>query len=366
MDPRVQRLAQVIVQYCVEVKQGDLVLVNGPIAAEPLAAACVREILKAGGHPRVNFQSPEIGEAVLREAGDEQIAYIDPISLLEVEKADVAIGFLAPTNTQALADIDPARMALASKSREPISEVFMQRSADGSLRWTGTQYPTQSAAQDARMSLRQYEDFVYGACLLQEPDPVAAWKVLGERQQRIADWLSERQTVHISGPGVDLRVGIAGRTWLNDEGRKNFPGGEVFTGPIEDQTEGTIEFNTPGFYLSREVSGVRLRFEGGRAVEAHAAAGEAFLQEILDMDPGARVLGEFAFGLNQGIQRFTKNVLFDEKIGGTIHMALGRAYPESGGTNISAVHWDMVHDLRNGTEVRVDGELFSKNGEIVI
>jgi aminopeptidase len=242
----------------------------------------------------------------------------------------------------------------------------MRRSADGSLRWTGTQYPTQAAAQDAGMSLRQYEDFVYGAGLLADPDPVAAWNALGARQQRIADWLREKEMVHITGPGIDLRVGIAGRTWLNDQGKRNFPGGEIYTGPIEDLTEGTIEFNTPGFYLGREVAGVKLRFERGRVVDACASAGEPFLIKVLDMDPGARVLGEFAFGLNRGIQMLTKNVLFDEKIGGTIHMALGRAYPESGGTNISAVHWDMVYDLREGAEVTVDGQPFSRAGEILI
>jgi aminopeptidase len=362
----VQKLAQVLVRYCVEVRPGDWVVLSGPILAEPLANACVSEVLKAGGHPTLAFESPEISETFMREASDEQIAYINPTDRLQIERCDVSIGFLAPTNTKSLADIDPARTARMSKAREPMADTFMRRSADGSLRWTGTQYPTQAAAQDAGMSLRQYEDFVYGAGLLADPDPVAAWNALGARQQRIADWLREKEMVHITGPGIDLRVGIAGRTWLNDQGKRNFPGGEIYTGPIEDLTEGTIEFNTPGFYLGREVAGVKLRFERGRVVDACASAGEPFLIKVLDMDPGARVLGEFAFGLNRGIQMLTKNVLFDEKIGGTIHMALGRAYPESGGTNISAVHWDMVYDLREGAEVTVDGQPFSRAGEILI
>lgn len=216
------------------------------------------------------------------------------------------------------------------------------------------------------MSLHDYEEFVYGAGLLFEPDPVQAWKNLAARQQAIINWLSDKQTIHITGPGTDLTVSVAARTWINDTGHENFPGGEVFTGPIEDSTQGVIQFTFPAFYQGREVTGVRLAFERGVVVEATATSDEDYLNKMLDMDAGARRLGEFAFGTNPGIQTFTKNTLFDEKIGGTLHMALGRAYPETGGENVSALHWDMVYDLRGGSEVTVDGKAFSRNGEFCI
>ena len=257
-------------------------------------------------------------------------------------------------------------MAVQSKAMEPISETFMQRSASGALNWTVAQFPTPAAAQDAGMSLRDYQTFVYRAGLLDEPDPVSAWKQLGERQEKLIEWLRGKKIVHITGPGTDLKVSIEGRTWLNDDGHKNFPGGEIFTGPVESATEGVIQFSFPAYLRGREVQGVRLVFEGGRVTEASATADEEFLRGMLDMDEGARRLGEFAFGTNHGIQQFTKNTLFDEKIGGTLHMALGRAYPESGGENLSALHWDMVYNLRNGSEVRVDDQLLSQNGEFVV
>jgi aminopeptidase len=366
MDPRAEKMADVVVNYCVGVKPEEWVLVQSSYLGGPMVAQVVRRILEAGGHPSTYLGASDIEEMEYLYGNEEQLGYISPIMQVIADQADVSIAILAPENTRATAGVDPAKLAMRGKAMEPLLEKFMQRTADGSLRWTGCAYPTQAGAQDAGMSLREYEDFVYGAGLINEDDPKAAWKALGERQQRYADWLSDKSEVHIIGPGTDLTVGIEGRTWLNDDGHLNFPGGEVFTGPVENATEGTIEFTYPGYYNGREVGGIQLRFEGGRVVEASAASDQAFLTEMLDMDEGARALGEFAFGLNPGIQRFTKNTLFDEKIAGTLHMALGRAYPESGGTNVSALHWDIVYDLRHGAEVTVDGQVFSRNGEILI
>jgi aminopeptidase len=366
MDPRVEKMANVLVNYCVGVKAGDWVVVQSTHLGLPLVTECVRAVLQAGGHPSTLLTAAELSEAKFLYGSDEQIGYIDPMLKLMSDEVDVSIAIMAPENTRATAGIDPAKLAVQGKAMEPLGETFMKRTADGTLRWTGCAYPTQAAAQDAGMSLRQYEDFVYGAGLLGEADPVAEWKAQGERQQRIADWLSTKREVRITGPDTDLTVGIEGRNWLNDDGHLNFPGGEVYTGPVETATEGTIRFTYPGLYQGREVGGIRLQFKAGRVVDASAASDEAFLIQMLDMDEGARSLGEFAVGLNSGIQQFTKNTLFDEKIGGTLHMALGRAYPESGGKNISAIHWDIVYDLRQGAEVRVDGELFSQDGKIVI
>jgi aminopeptidase len=366
MDPRVEAMAEVIVNYCVETKPGDWVVIQSPFLGEPLANACARSVLKAGGNATNLFSSEEVEETLLREANDQQISFISPITQVMMEKADATIALLAPQNTRSLSGVDPSQMAFRSKAREPLMETMMERSAQGALRWNISAYPTWAAAQDANMSLRDYANFVYNAAHLNEPDPIASWKRQGERQQELIDWLSDKSTVHITGPGTDLTVGVGGRTWLNDEGTRNFPGGEIFTGPVEDVTEGTIAFSYPAFLAGREVQGVRLVFKGGKVVDASAASDEAYLYQMLDMDAGARVLGEFAFGTNYGIQDFTKNTLFDEKIGGTLHMALGRAYPESGGTNMSALHWDMVFNLRNGSEVTVDGEAFSRNGQFLV
>ena len=366
MDPRTEKMGEILVNYSVSVKPGQWVAIRSELAGEPLAAACARAVLRAGGKPTVLFQSEMVEEIILGEANDEQLAWVPPIFPMVIEQADASISLMAPTNTRALAGVDSSRIAFRNQAMTSVMETFMQRSASGALQWTAAVYPTIAAAQDAGMSLHDYEDFVYNAGLLNEPDPVAAWKQLGERQQRIIDWLQSRSEVHITGPGTDLKIGVKDRVWLNDDGHKNFPGGEVFTGPVEDSAEGTIQFNFPGFYNGREVAGVRLTFTGGKVTEATATGDEEFLHQMLAMDEGATRLGEFAFGTNFGIKRMTKNVLFDEKIGGSLHMALGRAYPETGGTNVSALHWDMVYDLHHDAEVTVDGETLSRKGEFCI
>ncbi len=245
-------------------------------------------------------------------------------------------------------------------------ETYLKRAADGQLRWVGTQLPCQASAQDAEMSLRDYEQFVYRAGLLHEQDPASAWRKLSEQQQRLTDYLNGKDQVRFVTPqGTDLTVQVTGRTWINCNGQENFPDGEVFTGPREDATEGTVCFSFPAVYGGREVNGVRLTFRDGKVVEASAEKGEDFLLAMLDQDPGARVLGEIALGTNYSITRYTKNTLFDEKIGGTFHAAVGSSYPETGGRNESGLHWDMVCDLRQGGEVFVDGERLSRDGRFL-
>jgi aminopeptidase len=366
MDPRIDQMADVIVNYCVTVKPSQWVMVNTTVLGEPLAAAIQRAVLRAGGFPTVLLGSERLDTDFIRYANDEQLAYISPVTLVASEKVDARIAILAPANTRARAGLDPARLAQRSKAMEPLGEMSMRRTHEGTLRWNISQFPTESAAQDANMSLEEYEDFVYGSCLIGEPDPVEAWRGLVEKQQHLIDWMAGAKEVHIAGPDTDLTVGVEGRTWINDDGKFNFPGGEIFTGPVEDRTEGTITFSFPAYLGGREVSGVRLVFEKGVVTEATATSGEDFLREMLGMDEGARRLGEFAFGTNYGVSRFTKNTLFDEKMGGTLHMALGRSYPDSGGVNASALHWDMVYDLRRGGEVTVDGKPFSSNGEFLV
>jgi aminopeptidase len=247
-----------------------------------------------------------------------------------------------------------------------LQETFMRRQATGELRWSITLFPTEAYAQDAEMSLREYEDFVYGACRLDDPDPVARWREVAARQQKLVDWLKGKKTVRVTGPHCDLTVGIEGRVFINADGTKNFPDGEIFTGPQEDVTQGHIEFTYPAIFEGREVEGVALTFEKGRVVKATAKKGEDFLLKMLDMDEGARTLGEFAIGTNDGIKKFTRNILFDEKLGGTIHCAVGAAYPDTGGQNKSSLHWDMICDMHGGGEIAVDGEPFYRNGEFLI
>jgi aminopeptidase len=213
------------------------------------------------------------------------------------------------------------------------------------------------------MSLSDYEDFYYGACLATEADPVDAWRRQSQEVERLRDWIQGREEVRVSGPGTDLRLGIGGRTFIAADGRHNMPDGEFFTGPVEDSAEGEVTFHLPSAVAGREVSGVRFRFEGGKVVDATAERGEEFLVQMLDTDDGARRLGELGIGTNYGIERGTKEILLDEKIGGTVHLAVGKSYPETGGVNESAVHWDMICDLRRGGRIEVDGELLQEDGK---
>jgi aminopeptidase len=232
------------------------------------------------------------------------------------------------------------------------------------MKWTGTQYPCQSAAQDAEMSLEEYEDFVFNAGLLNHADPVAEWKKVSERQQRLVDFLNGKSDYHVvAANGTDVRMSVAGHTWINCDGHENFPDGEVFTGPLIDSVNGQINFSFPAVHHGRECDGVRLTFRDGKVVNASATKGEDFLISMLDTDAGSRFLGECAIGTNYGITRYTRNTLFDEKIGGTVHFALGAGYPETGNKNQSGLHWDMVVDLRGGGFAEIDGQKVSENGK---
>ncbi len=364
-DPRHQKLAKVIVQHSVEIKPGDKVGIFGSNAAAPLIRELYRQVLRTGAHPHVRLTLNDLQEIKMGEASDEQLRFVSDLSLQEIEYLDVTIHVWADENTKTMSRIDPKRMAMAQEAAAPVSERFMVRSASGELRWCGTLFPTNAHAQDAGMSLADYEDFVFGAGLLDHDDPPASWRRVHEEQQRVADYLMQHDEIHIVAPGTDITYRVGGRTWLNASGTKNFPDGEVFTGPVEDSANGTVRFTYPAVYNGQEVEDVLLTFRDGRVVDATAARNQEFLLAMLDMDPGARCLGEVAFGLNYGIQKFTRNILFDEKIGGTMHMALGRSYPETGGQNKSALHWDMICDLREG-KVYADGELCYENGRFTI
>lgn len=365
-DPRVTKLAQVLVQYSLKLKPGDLFRISADALAAPLVRELYREALIAGAHPYTRIEVGGLDEIFFKHGSDTQLRYISELARQEIELMDATIRILGAANTRSLSGVDAQRVAMAREAGRDLQARLMQRAAEDKLNWCVTLFPNHANAQDADMSLSDYEEFVYGAGLLDEADPVAAWRKVFSEQQRIADFLTQCDTIRLVGPGTDLTYRVGGRHWVNAAGDRNFPDGEVFTGPIEDSATGHITYSFPAIYSGREVEGVRLTFAQGKVVAATADKGEDLLHSLLDMDEGARYLGEVAFGLNYGISRFSRNILFDEKIGGTVHLALGAAYPETGGTNQSALHWDMICDMRSDSEVYADGKLVYRDGEFIV
>ena len=365
-DQRADALAQILVRYSTEVRKGDVCVIQGTTTGEPLVQSVYEEVLRAGGLPVMQLTTEEAAAAFFRLAADEQLDWVPPTSTWAVENADVRIAIMGDANSRALSLADPKKQARSQKARMGLMETSMKRSAAGDYRWALTLFPTHAYASEAGMSLSEYEDFYYGACLATDGDPVTAWQRQSDEVNRLAEWIEGKEEVRITAPGTDIKLGVAGRHWIPCTGSHNMPDGEFFTGPIEDSVEGEVAFSFPATYGGREVSGVRFRFEGGKVMDASAERGEELLIEMLDSDDGARRLGELGIGTNYGITTGTKEILLDEKIGGTVHMAIGMSYPESGGTNSSAVHWDMVCDLRNGGSITVDGTELQRDGRFVV
>ena len=361
-DPRVTNLARILVEHSARVTDGDVCTIEGGSAAEPLLQAVYEQVLRAGGNPIVQMSMEEQQPAFFQHATEQQLEWVSPTSEWIVENADVRIAVMASQNTRALSQVAPERQTRVQAARQHLMKRMMERSAAGEYRWALTLFPTNAYASEAGMSLSAYEDFYYGACLATEDDPVGAWKRQSEETERLRDWIEGRSEVHVTGEGTDLRLGIEGRKFIAAGGRHNMPDGEFFTGPVEDSAEGEVSFHLPATYAGREVAGVRFRFESGRVVDASAEKGEEFLIEMLDTDDGARRLGELGIGTNYGIANGTGEILLDEKIGGTVHLAVGRSYPETGGVNESAIHWDMICDLRRGGRIEVDGAELQRDG----
>jgi aminopeptidase len=365
-DPRVETVAKILVDYSVAVQPNQLVQITGAPEGSPLILAVYQKVLERGAHPFLQVELEDAGELLYTYASDTQLDYVPPFMNEIIEQIDANIGIWTDANTKRLTNADPAKQSRRAVARRPLFDRLLERAAKEELHWTGTVYPTHAFAQDAEMSLREFEDFVYNGCLVHESDPIQAWRTISKKQQRLVDWLNKARQIHVVGPDTDLKLEVTGRKWINCDGHENFPDGEIFTGPIEESVNGHIRYSYPACHFGREVEDVRLQFKDGKVIKATAAKNEQFLLKMLESDEGARYVGEFAFGTNPGIQRFTKNTLFDEKIGGTIHLAVGTGFPESGSKNKSAIHWDMVCDLRDGGEVRVDGTVFLKNGKILI
>jgi aminopeptidase len=365
-DPRVEKLADLLVNYAIGVRPGDRVIIRSWTPAEPLLNAIYARVLAAGGYPFLALKFPDTDKLLLDHASDEQLSRVSEIEQFAADTFEAVILLRGEANTKALANVAPARLMLARQAEAPLMQKVMQRAAAGNLRWVSALYPTNAYAQDAHMSLGEYEEFVYRACMPDMADPIGYWRGVEARQARIIDSLRGKAQVHILGPDTDLHLSISGRRFINACCRNNVPDGEIYTGPVEDSANGHVSFSYPAIYQGHEIAGVRLWFEQGRVVRAQADKNEPFLLAALETDPGARHLGEFAIGTNDGIDRFTGQILFDEKIGGSFHLALGNSYPETGGVNRSAIHWDLICDLRAGGSIEVDGELLYRNGKFVL
>ena len=364
---RLANLADISVNYSTKVKPGDWVRITSDyMVAAPLVHLIYEKVVEAGGIPTVSVSSDALAEVLFTKGTKEQLEWVPPIAEVFVDKLDVNIYILAAENTRILSNVDPEKQAIFSKSRRDLNIKLFKRAAEGEVRWTMVQYPCQAFAQEADMSLSDYEDFVFKATYADKDDPVGAWQEVQKNQEKIIQWLNGKKHVEIKGPNCDLSLSIEGRTFFNCCGDKNMPDGEIFTGPVEDSTNGWVEFSYPDVTQGREIDGIRLEFKEGKVVKASASKNEDFLLSQMEIDEGAKYLGELGIGTNYGIDRFTKNMLFDEKIGGTFHLALGAGFPETGSKNESAIHWDMLCDIKEDSEIRVDGELLYKDGKFRI
>jgi aminopeptidase len=372
-DPRLVNLADILVTYSTQVKPGDRAAILTQPSAMPLVEEVYRKILAAGGYPSVllgglrsRVETENLEYILFTEGNDDQIQHVNRFDKFVREEFDVMVVLYGQTNTRGLSNVDPAKQRLRARAHTHVTKIYQQRSATGELRWVITLFPSPAYAQDAEMSLAELEDYVYSTTFADTKDPIAAWQTIHDQQQRLVDWLRGKKQLQVKGPHVDLELSVEGRDFINSDGTRNMPSGEIFTSPVEDSANGWVRFSYPAIRQAREVEGVELHFEEGRVVKATASKNQAFLHSVLDTDRGARYLGEFAIGTNQRINRFIKNMLFDEKIGGTIHLALGFGFPQVGGKNESAIHWDILCDMRDGGQILVDGELFYESGQFQV
>lgn len=365
-DPRVTKLAQILVNHSTRIEPGDRVIIEATTAAEPLIRAVFKQILQAGGHPHLLMKIPEQEKELFSFGNDHQLAYVNEFQKLAYEQFEARIRIHSLTNTQALRDFAVEKQSQRQKAKAPILETQMDRGASGAFKWLTTLFPTQAYADEAGMDKAEFENFVYQACHADKENPIQLWTDIKESQEQARARIQGHDTVELSGPNVDLTLSVQGRTFINSYGLHNMPDGEIFTGPVEDSVNGWIRYSYPAIHNGIVVRGIELTFQGGKVVEASAEEQESYLHQMLDTDSGSRSVGEFAIGTNMEIQQFTGNILFDEKIGGTIHMALGAGYPQTGSQNKSSIHWDMICDMREDSEIRVDGNIIYEDGSFVM
>lgn len=355
-DDLAARWADLLTDYCLRVAPGETILIGSEMAAWPLVAACFKAALLRGAHPLVRPDFPELTEIFLTHASDAQLARLSPSVLHDAGLADARLRISAEADTRAMTRVDPRRQAIADRALAPLRQVAREK------RWALTQYPTAGYASDAGMSTEEYEAFAVRSMFLDRPDPAEAWRELGRSQAGLVAFMAGVSTIRIEADGTDITLSVAGRAWINSDGRRNMPSGEIFTGPIETSAQGRLRCGFPVCRDGRALAGIALEFDSGRVVSARADAGEDYLLSMIGLDDGARFLGELGLGLNYGIDRFTGSILYDEKIGGTVHLALGQSYPETGGVNESALHWDLIVDTRTDGRITADGRVVMEDG----
>ncbi len=361
------KYASVLVDYSTNVQKGDLVIIRAEsVHAKDLVKAVYKRVIERGGHPLLRTAIADLAEIFIKNASDEQLDYIDPITKMEYEKVDKYISIGAPLNVKNMARADMKKLARRSAATKELSEILLKRSAEGDASWVIADAPTHALAQEAKMSLDEYSEFLFSACYLDLDDPVKKLKELDEMQTKLVEYLNNVSEIRFVGEKTDITFSTKGRKWISCCGMNNYPDGEIFTSPVEDSANGQIYFDFPAIYRGNEAHKILLKIENGKVIEATAEKGEQFLNAMLDIDEGARFIGEIAIGTNDRIKEVTGNILFDEKIGGSIHMAVGASYPETGGENVSGLHWDIIKNMKNGGEIYADGNLIYKNGMFVI
>jgi len=360
-----KKYAHLLVDYCLEIKEGENLYIKTTTLAEPLVREVYREAIKAGANVEIDFSFREKGRIFIKEASKNQLENISPFSKLAIETFDAYLVIRAPYNLKETKNSDREKQKIVSMANQSLTETYFKRTGNKELKRSLCQYPTLASAQEADMSLEEYQNFVFNACHLYADDPKSEWLKIRKNQQKIVDFLNTRDKTRKKCNGTDISFSVKDRIWINSDGQSNMPSGEVFTGPIENTVNGTVHFNYPAIYMGSEVSDITLQVKDGEVVEWKAKRGQEVLDKVMEID-GARFFGEVAIGTNYNIQQATKNILFDEKIGGTIHMAVGQSYSQTGGKNKSAVHWDMITDMKDGGEIYADGEKVYENGEFII
>ncbi len=362
-----EKYAQILVDYSTKVQKGDLVLIRAEsYQCQPLIKEIYKRVLQCGAHPIVRCSLDGLAVDFIKYANDEQLAFVDPITKLEYEKVDKYISIGAPFNVKSMAKADSKKMAKRSAATRELSTLMLNRAAEGKLNWVIADYPTQALAQEAKMSLDDYTDFIINSCYLDLDNPIEKWQEIGREQDRLVNLMNGGKKLHITGEKTDITFSVEGRKWVSCSGLNNFPDGEIFTSPVENSAQGEIYFDFPAIYRGNESHKIWLKLEGGKVVDAKAQKGEEFLISMLDMDAGSRFVGEIAIGTNDRVKDVTGNILFDEKIGGSIHMALGASYPETGGKNESGLHWDIIKNMKENSKIFLDDKLIYENGKFVI
>ncbi|MFO8062940.1 MAG: aminopeptidase [bacterium] len=365
METLYDKYAKVLVNYSLGIKEGEKVVISSSYAAEPLLKAVYREAIRAGAHPIVQTKINGLERIRYEHSSDDQLEFVHPMREFMIDNYDAFLNIMAPFNLKSTQSINPKKKRMVAEAGRDIQKKFMKYAAENRIRWSLCQFPTDAAAQEANMGTEEFMDFVANACYLYHDDPVGKWNEVHENQQRIVDYLMKRETMHFKSADVDVKFSYKGRKWINSDGHNNMPSGEVFTTPVEDSIDGKIRFSYPGIFMGNEIEDITLEIEDGEVIKWKAEKGQELLDELFQI-PGSRHFGEAAIGTNYGIKRFIKNMLFDEKIGGTIHMAVGAAYPDTGGTNECSIHWDLLADMKDGGEIYADSDLIYKDGEFII